>query len=251
MLGLTLSLPSLTYAEALSYQPDTPITIPETVFNDTRFDWSVATPLTPDPFTIDINFDGISDISLFNEKYYYTEFFEDTSGDVYYSNTIWENTEFVEITTTGDVDRTSPYNEGELVDKSQPWVDEPYVGNPFPDGINPLFAYTIEWQEACDDFLGYLSCYDNGSSSSGFLGLSTYSPLAGPYIGFSFMVDGEEHYAWARYFQEKIYKWGWETEAGVAIAAGTGAAVVPLPAAVWLFGSGLIGLIGVARSRRQ
>ncbi|MGB5717515.1 MAG: VPLPA-CTERM sorting domain-containing protein [Gammaproteobacteria bacterium] len=27
------------------------------------------------------------------------------------------------------------------------------------------------------------------------------------------------------------------------------AAVVPLPAAVWLFGSGLLGLIGIARRR--
>ena len=29
-----------------------------------------------------------------------------------------------------------------------------------------------------------------------------------------------------------------------------GASVVPVPAAVWLFGSGLIGLLGVARRKR-
>ena len=33
--------------------------------------------------------------------------------------------------------------------------------------------------------------------------------------------------------------------------AGQPAAVVPVPAAVWLFGSGLIGLVGVARRRRK
>ena len=35
----------------------------------------------------------------------------------------------------------------------------------------------------------------------------------------------------------------------VSFFAGTNASVVPIPSAVWLFGSGLIGLIGVARRK--
>jgi hypothetical protein len=38
--------------------------------------------------------------------------------------------------------------------------------------------------------------------------------------------------------------YGWAVHSGNAGA-------VPLPAAVWLFGSGLLGLIGVGRKRRR
>ena len=34
-------------------------------------------------------------------------------------------------------------------------------------------------------------------------------------------------------------------------AGGGGNSVVPIPAAAWLFGSGLLGLAGVSRKRRQ
>jgi len=33
--------------------------------------------------------------------------------------------------------------------------------------------------------------------------------------------------------------------------AKTGTAVIPVPAAAWLFGSGLVGLIGFAKRRKQ
>jgi hypothetical protein len=38
---------------------------------------------------------------------------------------------------------------------------------------------------------------------------------------------------------------------GVLTITGNAAAPVPLPAAVWLFGSGLMGLVGVSRRRKQ
>ena len=38
---------------------------------------------------------------------------------------------------------------------------------------------------------------------------------------------------------------------GTLTIAGNGAAPVPLPAAVWLFGSGLMGLVGVSRRRKE
>lgn len=39
--------------------------------------------------------------------------------------------------------------------------------------------------------------------------------------------------------------------ASTDVSGGTGAAVVPVPAAVWLFGTGLIGLVGVGRSKTK
>ncbi|MDH3527343.1 MAG: hypothetical protein OEN52_04965 [Gammaproteobacteria bacterium] len=38
---------------------------------------------------------------------------------------------------------------------------------------------------------------------------------------------------------------------GSFVASGTAVTTIPVPAAVWLFGSGLLGLLGIARRRRQ
>ena len=43
----------------------------------------------------------------------------------------------------------------------------------------------------------------------------------------------------------------WENETEGLGIAGISASTVPVPAAVWLFGSGLIGLVGIARRRRK
>ncbi len=43
----------------------------------------------------------------------------------------------------------------------------------------------------------------------------------------------------------------WKNEMEVLGIAGISASTVPVPAAVWLFGSGLIGLVGIARRRRK
>jgi hypothetical protein len=43
----------------------------------------------------------------------------------------------------------------------------------------------------------------------------------------------------------------WINETEVLGIAGISASTVPVPAAVWLFGSGLIGLVGIARRRRK
>lgn len=65
-------------------------------------------------------------------------------------------------------------------------------------------------------------------------------------------VDISTNYAWGLYFdggyQNSNYKPGsyyaWAVHSG-----DVGASIVPIPSAVWLFGSGLLGLIGVARRK--
>ena len=78
------------------------------------------------------------------------------------------------------------------------------------------------------------------------------------FIGFSFLIGGNTHFGWADVevdltgnFEDgylNLYGYGYETSANSAIAAGAG--VVPVPAAAWLFGSGLLGLIGMARRKK-
>lgn len=77
------------------------------------------------------------------------------------------------------------------------------------------------------------------------------------YLGFRFKgADDEAHYGWiqARVNPDNqyitIYDMAWESEAGKAIAAGDMGSPVPVPAAVWLLGSGLAGLVGI-RSRTR
>ncbi|MCP4115244.1 MAG: VPLPA-CTERM sorting domain-containing protein [Desulfobacteraceae bacterium] len=74
------------------------------------------------------------------------------------------------------------------------------------------------------------------------------------YLGFRFQgADDGDHYGWiqARVNPESqyitIYDLAWESEAGKAIAAGDMGSPVPVPAAVWLLGSGLAGLMGIRK----
>jgi hypothetical protein len=71
------------------------------------------------------------------------------------------------------------------------------------------------------------------------------------YLGFSFKgADDQAHYGWiqARVNPDNqfiiIHDMAWESEAGKTIAAGDMGSPVPVPGAVWLLGSGIVGLMG-------
>ena len=58
--------------------------------------------------------------------------------------------------------------------------------------------------------------------------------------------------AWVYYFDSGSQSWAYKTGYTFAWAVHDGnISAVPLPAAAWLFGSGMLGLIGIAGRRRQ
>lgn len=70
---------------------------------------------------------------------------------------------------------------------------------------------------------------------------ASYAPIPGRALGF-YAGDGGQY---AYYKTNLLYAWAVRS-GDVAAAAST----VPVPAAAWLFGSGLLGLVGVSRKRR-
>ncbi|PIE57922.1 MAG: hypothetical protein CSA33_05505 [Desulfobulbus propionicus] len=74
------------------------------------------------------------------------------------------------------------------------------------------------------------------------------------YLGFQFIDGGNAlHYGWiqARVNPDNLYitlyDMAWETTANTAIEAGNTGSPVPIPGAVWLLGSALLGLVGIRR----
>ena len=76
--------------------------------------------------------------------------------------------------------------------------------------------------------------------SSGYWSATEYAPATSSAWYFSFASGSQDGYD--KY--NSLYAW--------AVHAGdVGASAVPVPAAAWLFGSGLLGLLGVSRKRRR
>ncbi len=79
-----------------------------------------------------------------------------------------------------------------------------------------------------------LNSADNTIFSTGAYGTSSWSPLATSLFQVSDITD-------ITYMYDSQRAW---------ITVDDGISAVPVPAAIWLFGSGLIGLIGVARRKK-
>lgn len=107
--------------------------------------------------------------------------------------------------------------------------------------------------------LGYCKPLSAGSCTGpqGGWGLSNTGPFSNfqpaPYVSATEYGLDITNYAWGFNFggtyQQNAAKngpiYGWAVHSG-----DIGVAIVPLPAAVWLFGSGLLGLIGIVRRRK-
>ncbi|WP_028585339.1 hypothetical protein [Desulfogranum mediterraneum] len=121
-------------------------------------------------------------------------------------------------------------DQGELIDASRAYAADTTMLN----------AYDDWW-----DGLSKWGNWDNmGSGETG-------------YLGFAFVDSGEElHYGWLQAHvnpdnqHTTIYDFAYESTPGQAIAAGDMGAPVPVPAAVYLLGSGMMALVAGRRCRR-
>lgn len=90
-------------------------------------------------------------------------------------------------------------------------------------------------------FSNIQSVFGSFSSATSYWSATEYSPGPSQVWIFS-MHDGGQHLS----FKDSKY-FAWAVHSGDVIA---GAGTVPVPAAVWLFSSGLIGLVGFARQKK-
>lgn len=241
--GLSLAFSTPTQAQVLVFRPAVPINIEATQFIG---DYDGAGPFsgTPNPVYLDLDLDGSADLTFYNERY--THYLESQGEDganywLYASETI---SDVLRATSTGRLHGERAFAAGEIVGPDTSfWLDQ------------VLARYTGVFEEHCVYYdyraeVGYSECaFGYSETLSGTL-FSAGSPSTDAYVGFSFLVGGQEHLGWADievdpYGTAFINGWAWETEPGVAIAAG--ATPTPLPPAAWLLGSGLLALWGRSR----
>ena len=239
-LSAVFSTPVEVQAQVLTSRPLVPISIDAAEFTG---DYDSAGPFTgtPNPVDLDINLDGIADLTFYRERY--THYLESRGEDGvnYWLSASEKVSDLVRATSTGRLHGERAFATGELIGPDTAlWLDQ------------VLARYTGISEESCVYYdyqaeVGYSECYLGYSETFGGTLFSEGSPSADAYIGFSFLIDGQEHLGWAdidvdNFGTAFINGWAWETEPGVAIAAGV--AVIPLPPAAWLLGSGLLALLG-------
>ena len=247
--GLSVGLATPIQAQVLAFRPAVPISIEVTEFTG---DYDSAGPFsgTPNPVGLDLNLDGAADLTFYNERYTHYQESQGEDGANYWFNASETISDVLRATSTGRLHGERAFASGELIGPDTAlWVDQ------------VLSRYTSVLEDHCVLYdyqaeVGYSECsLDYTETLSGAL-FSEDSPSTDAYVGFSFLVDGQEHLGWADvevdYFGTAfINGWAWETEPGVAIAAGV--IQTPLPPAAWLLGSGLLALWGraalAARSR--
>ncbi len=133
-----------------------------------------------------------------------------------------------------------------------------YTGTDCGYNVQTGSAATTVYSEMASlyyDTLGNLAYYDtsgNGSQSGwGLTNTGSFSNLQSNYYWSGLEYAPNTSYAWDFYFNYGNQGSGSKASSLYALAVRPGdVSAVPAPAAVWLFGSGLMGLLGVMRRKR-
>lgn len=238
--GLSVGLSTPVQAQVLAFRPAVPISIEVTEFTG---DYDSAGPFsgTPNPVDLDLNLDGAADLTFHNERYTHYQESQGEDGANYWLRASETISDVLRATSTGRLHGERAFASGELIGPDTAlWTDQ------------VLSRYTGVLEDHCVHYdyqaeVGYSECsLDYTATLSGTL-FSEGFPSTDTYVGFSFLIDGQEHLGWADVGVDYagtafINGWAWETEPGIAIAAGL--VQTPLPPAAWLLGSGLLALWG-------
>ena len=210
---------------------------------------------------IDFNNDGFTDFQVENISTLEPGLFISDEFGTY------QETNFNRLANSSIVDSfafgSPEYNEGRLHD--QVYAYGSIIGpQGFSSPFNPdIFVESITQFESCDFFSGCSTTYSSPSRSGIFPDSGVFPAPSGSertYVGFGFDIDNALHFGWldveiisvgAEEWSNKdllIHGWGYESTPNTSIAAGTG--VIPIPPAIYLFSTGLLGLIGISRRRK-
>ena len=241
LLGAVFATAAEVRAVVLSHEPAVPIGIAAAEFNG---DYDGGGPFTgtPKPLTLDLNGDGVGDLIFSRERYTLYIESQGEHGVDYWFSASETITDVLKAASTANIHGAAAVAAGELIGPdTSSWIDQ------------ALATHTSLSEESCIFYdyraeAGYSECYIGYSDITGGA-LFGGDSRTDDYFGFSFLVDGREHFGWADVEvawsgAAFINAWGWETEAGAAIAAGATSTPVSLPSAAWLFGTGLLALLG-------
>ena len=116
-----------------------------------------------------------------------------------------------------------------------------------------LFYNTLGDKGYCHPATSVYSC-DGPQSGSGLTNTGPFSNVQSGHYWSATEYARSPSYAWDFFFDlglQSSYIKSYNSYAWAVHAGDVGASNVPVPAAAWLFGSGLLGLVGMSRKRRR
>jgi hypothetical protein len=131
-------------------------------------------------------------------------------------------------------------------------------GNSYVFAVNAFGTHASGTNGSAVNTAGDGNAYFGGIMGSNWGSSATFSAVGavGQALQFFYMTPTGTNSALAANVQQYLNgngasTWTLNADGSLVFAAAGGSSPVPLPAAVWLFGSGLLGLIGIGRRRQQ
>jgi len=191
---------------------------------------------------LDVNGDGITDLAATS---YFTSWDNNYYGaDNYYLEHYEETTMFLENVTTDNSISESRlqygYNHGDVIN--------PWALNNLSYGYAVGDKLSIRTEDCYSDYTGSYDCFVYSDTAD----MGWFVDGTRTFLGFQQYFGGNYDDAYMGWIDVElsgdtfvIHGWAYETAANTGITAG----VVPVPASIWLFGTGLIGLLGLLKRK--